>query len=95
MQGAILNCSCVINIVDAHGHTLCSAILRGKNIFNIFDLEGANSIIGDGGTTLRILVAHCLARQNRGKVNRVGREGEMFFCYHRVNIPQGRGNVKG
>ena len=94
MQGAILYRSCVVNVVHAYGHTLCATVLRGEDIFNIFDLEDANSVIRDS-RTLCVLVAHRLARQKRGEVNRVGRKGEVFsVCYHRVNIPHGRVNVK-
>ena len=96
MQGAILHCASIINVVDANGHALCATVLRGEDIFNIFDLEDAHSVIGNGGT-LCVLVAHSLTRQDGGEMHRVGRKGEVFCLgfYHKGNIPQGRVNVKG
>ena len=95
MQGAILDRSCVVNVVHAYGHALCATVLRGEHIFNVFDLEDTHPVIRDG-RTLCVLVAHRLARQKRGEVNRVGRKGEVFSIgYHKGNITQGWVRVKG
>ena len=97
VQGAILHRIRVINVVDAHGDTLSATVVGGEDIFNIFDLEDAHSVTGDGRRTLCVLVAHSLARQDGGEMHRVGWEGEMFFCWchDRVNIPQVWVRVKG
>jgi len=96
VQGAILHRIRVINVVDAHGDTLSATVVGGEDIFNIFDLEDAHSVTGDG-RTLCVLVAHSLTRQDGGEMHRVGWEGEMFvcWCHDKVNIPQGGVNVKG
>ncbi len=96
VQGAILHRIRVINVVDAHGDTLSATVVGGEDIFNIFDLEDAHSVTGDG-RTLCVLVAHSLARQDGGEMHRVGWEGEVFvcWCHDRVNIPQGWVRVKG
>ena len=95
MKGAILHCIRVVDVVDANGHTLSATVLRSKNIFNIFDLEDAHSIVGDG-RTLCVLVAHRLTCKQRSKVNWVSRKGEVFVLwYHKENITQGWVRVKG
>ena len=95
VQGAILHFVGVINVVDAHGHTLCATVLRGEDIFNALDFKDAHSVTGDS-RTLCVLVAHSLTRQDGCKMHRVSREGEVFVIgYHKGNIPQGWVRVKG
>lgn len=95
MKGAILHCIRVVDVVNADSHTLCATVLRSEHIFNIFDLEDAHSVVGDG-RTLCVLVAHCLTCKQGSEVNWVSREGEVFFIgYHKGNITQGWVRVKG
>ena len=95
MQGAILHCVRVINVVNAHGDTLSATVVGDEDIFNVLDFKDAHSVIGDS-RTLCVLVAHSLTRQDGCKMHRVSREGEMFVIgYHKGNIPQGWVRVKG
>ena len=95
VQGAILDRTWVINILDAHSDALWAAVVGGENVFDVYNFESPNSIISNGGAILSVPVAHCLARQKRGKVDRVSRKGEVFVLwYHKVNIAQGWINVK-
>lgn len=95
MQGAILHCVRVINVVNAHGDTLSATVVGDEDIFNVLDFKDAHSVIGDS-RTLCVLVAHSLTRQDGCKMHRVSREGEVFFIsYHKGNIPQGWLRVKG
>ena len=95
VQGAILHCVRVINVVNAHGDTLSATVVGGEDIFNVLDFKDAHSVTGDS-RTLCVLVAHSLTRQDGCKMHRVGWEGEMFVIgYHKGNIPQGWVRVKG
>ena len=95
MQGAILHCVRVINVVNAHGDTFSATVVGGEDIFNVLDFKDAHSVTGDS-RTLCVLVAHSLTRQDGCKMHRVGWEGEVFVIgYHKVNIPQGWVRVKG
>ena len=95
VQGAILHCVRVINVVNAHGDTLSATVVGDEDIFNVLDFKDAHSVIGDS-RTLCVLVAHSLTRQDGCKMHRVGWEGEMFVIgYHKGNIPQGWVRVKG
>ena len=95
VQGAILHCVRVINVVNAHGDTFSATVVGGEDIFNVLDFKDAHSVTGDS-RTLCVLVAHSLTRQDGCKMHRVSREGEMFVIgYHKGNIPQGWVRVKG
>ena len=95
MQGAILHCVRVINVVNAHGDTLSATVVGGEDIFNVLDFKDAHSVTGDS-RTLCVLVAHSLTRQDGCKMHRVGWEGEVFVIgYHKENITQGWVRVKG
>tara|TARA_Y100000361_G_scaffold147705_1_gene159566 strand:- start:776 stop:1246 length:471 start_codon:yes stop_codon:yes gene_type:complete len=95
VKSAILHCIRVVDVVDANGHTLSATVLRSENIFNIFDLEDAHSVVGDG-RTLCVLVAHRLTCKQGSKVDWVSGKGEVFVLwYHKENITQGWVRVKG
>ena len=101
MQGAILDRSSIINVVDANSDALGTTGRRGEHILNPTNLEDPSPVTSDGGL-FGILIHHGLTSQERRKVDGVSREErflrdyEVGLCFvHDGSIRQKRGDVKG
>jgi hypothetical protein len=101
VQGAILDRSSIINVVDANSDALSTTGRGGEHIFNTTNLEDPSPVRSDGGL-FGILIHDSLTSQERRKVDRVSREErflrdyEVGLCFiHKGSITQKRGDVKG
>ena len=101
VQGAILDCTCIVNVVDTNSDTLCATCFGDEDIFDSTDFKHTHLVRSDSGR-FSVVVYNCLTRQGRSKLHRVGREERLlwdnevrFGFIHNGSIHQMWSDVKG